>query len=81
MREGLVASVTSDTLRPHGLWSSRLLCPWDSPGKNTAVVCYDALIQGIFPTPGSNLGLLYLLHWQAGSLLLKLPEKPQNFCR
>ena len=23
----------SDSLRPHGLWPTRLLCPWDSPGK------------------------------------------------
>ena len=28
------------------------LCPWDSPGKNTGVVCH-ALLQGIFPTQGS----------------------------
>ena len=33
------------------LWiiAIRLLCPWDSPGKNTGVDCH-ALIQGIFPT-------------------------------
>ena len=31
-----------------------LLCPWDSPGKNTEVGCH-ALLQGIFPTQGSNL--------------------------
>ena len=29
-------------------------------------VCH-ALIQGIFPTQGLNLSLLYLLDWQAGS--------------
>ena len=39
----------------------------DSPGKNTGVGCH-ALLQGIFPTQGSNLCLLYLLHWQAGVL-------------
>ena len=47
--------------------SPRLLCPWDSPGKNTAVGCH-ALLQGIFPTQRSNPHLLCLLHWQAGSL-------------
>ena len=31
------------------------------PGKNTAVGCY--FLQGIFPTQGSNLYLLYLRHW------------------
>ena len=32
-----VASVMSDSLWPYGLWLIRLLCPWDSPGKNTGV--------------------------------------------
>ena len=32
-------------------------CPWDSPGKNTGVVGCHSLLQGIFPTQGSNLGL------------------------
>ena len=35
----LVASVVSDPLWPHGPWPARLLCPWDSPGKNTGVAC------------------------------------------
>ncbi|XDA75838.1 hypothetical protein R6Z07F_006003 [Ovis aries] len=51
-----------------GVWNSswlpvRFLCPWDSPGKNTAVDCY-AFLQGIFLTQGSNRCLLRLLHWQ-----------------
>ena len=44
------------TLGPHGLWPTRSLCPWDSSGENTGVSCY-ALLQGIFPTQGSNPGL------------------------
>ena len=32
-----VASVVSDSLRPHGLQPSRLLRPWDFPGKSTGV--------------------------------------------
>ena len=43
-----------------------LLCPWNSPGKNTGVDC-QALLQGIFLTQGSNLHLLCLLHWQAAT--------------
>ena len=35
-----------------------------------------ALLQGIFPTQGSNPQLLSLLHWQAGSLPLAPPGKP-----
>ena len=60
---------------PYGLWPTRLLCPWDSPGRNTEVSCY-ALLQGIFLTQGSNLSLLCLLHWQVGSLPLVPPGKP-----
>ena len=59
------------------LWTiaSSLLCLWDSPGKCTGVSCH-ALLQGIFPTQGSNPYLLCLLHWQAGSLPLAPPGKP-----
>ena len=34
------------------------LCAWDSPGKNTGVG-YHSLLQGIFPTQGSNPDLLH----------------------
>ena len=36
------------TLWPHGLEPARLLCPWNSPGKNTGL-CSHSLPQGIFP--------------------------------
>ena len=62
-------SVTSNPLQPHGLQPTRLLCPWNLPGKNTGVGCHF-LLQGIFPTQGLNLHLLHLLHWQTGSLPL-----------
>ena len=51
-------SVVSDSLQPHGLQPTRLLCPWDSPGKNTGVGCHS-LLQGIFPTQELNWGLLH----------------------
>ena len=41
------------TLQPHGLCS-----PWNSPGWNTGVGSLS-LLQGIFPTQGSNPGLLH----------------------
>ena len=41
-------SVMSDSLRPHGLYS-----PWNSPGQNTGASSLSVL-QGIFPTQGSN---------------------------
>ena len=42
-------SVVSDSLQPHRLYS-----PWNSPGQNTGVG-HLSLLQGIFPTQGSNL--------------------------
>ena len=47
-------------LRPHGLQPTRLLCPWDSPSKNTGGGCHF-LLQGIFPTQRSNRRFLCLL--------------------
>ena len=47
----------------------------DSPGKNTGVGCH-ALLQGIFPTQGSNLGLLHLLPCQEVSLPVAPLGKP-----
>ena len=47
-----------------GPWPTRLLCPQNSPGKNTAVACHF-LLQGIFLTQGLN---QHLLQWQADSL-------------
>ena len=44
-------SVVSDSLQSHGLYS-----PWNSPGQNTGVGSHS-LLQGIFPTQGSNPGL------------------------
>ena len=35
-------------------WTTRLPCPWNFPGRNTGVDCHF-LLQGIFPTQGSNL--------------------------
>ena len=58
-----VCSATSSSVQAHGLLPTRLLCPWDSPGKNTRVGCHF-LLQGIFLTQGSNLRLLLLLHFR-----------------
>ena len=54
----VLVSLSCPTLRPHGLWPARLLCPWDSPGKNAGVGC-RSLLQGIFPTQELNPGLLH----------------------
>ena len=56
---GIKIEVSQSCLTPCNPWTStRLLCPWNSPGKNTGVGCHF-LLQGIFPTQGSNLGLVH----------------------
>ena len=62
--------------------SPRLLCPWDSPGKNTGVGCH-ALLQEIFPTQGSNPRIFCLTcisrqilhHWEPGPLGQQLDSR------
>ena len=56
----------------HGLWPTKLLHPWDSPGKNTGVGCHF-LLQRIFPNPGIEPKSPAL---QAHSLPSEPPGKP-----
>ena len=55
-------------------WSPLVLCPWDSPRKNTRVGCH-ALLQGIFLTQGSNPGLPH-----CGQILYQLSHKGSPDC-
>ena len=71
----VVTVIMPDSLRPHGLQTTRLLCPWDSPARILEWNCH-ALLQGIFPTQGLNPHLLCLLHLQADSLPIEPPGKP-----
>ena len=69
-------SVMSDSLWPHVLYS-----PCNSPGQNTGVGCHS-LLQRIFPTQGSNPGLLncrqilYQLSYQGSPRILKWVDFP-----
>ena len=67
----LSRSVMSDSLRPRGLWLTRLLYPWNFPSKNIGVGSHS-LLQRFIPTQGSN---PCLLHWQADPLPLVPPKK------
>ena len=68
-------SVVSDSLRPHGLESTRLLCPWDSSGKNPGVRCHF-LLRGISwtqgPNPNSCIGRQILYWWATREALEKV---------
>ena len=72
------AKLLQSCLTLHDPMDCRFLCPWDSPGKNTEAGCCHALLQGIFPTQGSNLSLWCLPHWQTGSLSLAPPGKSSH---
>ena len=66
-----VSQSVSNSLWPHWLYS-----PWDSTGQNTGVGSLS-LLQGIFPTQGSNTSLLhcrwilYQLSHKGNSRILK----------
>ena len=62
-----------DSLWLHRLQSTRFLCPWDFPGKDTGVGCHF-LLQGIFLIQALN---LCLLHLQVDSLPLSHLGRPQ----
>ena len=68
-------SVMSNPLQSHGLQSTKLLCSWISPSRNTGMGCHF-LLQGIFPTQRSNPRLWCLLHWEADSLPLSYLGRP-----
>ena len=69
-------SVVSNYLQPHGLYS-----PWNSPGQNIGVGSLS-LLQGIFPTRGSNPGvphyrwILYQLSHKARLKILEWVDYP-----
>ena len=71
----LVPHSSPNSLRSHGLQLARLLCPWNSPGKDTGVGSHS-LLQGIFPTQELKPNLL---HWQADSLSSELEGQHRCF--
>ena len=73
----------SDSLRSHGLQAAKLLCPWNSPDKNTGVGRHS-LLQGVFLTQGLNSSLLYYrqslysLNHQGTATLFGKPSDPED---
>ena len=78
-------SVVSDSLRPPGLYPTRLLCPWDSLGKNSGVGCHflhQKISRGSSwlgdRTHVSCIGRWILYHWVPREALV---WKPVSQCR
>ena len=84
--ETIVKSFSSARLfaTPWTVDCTKLLRPWNFQGKSTGVGCHF-LLQGIFPTQGSNPGLshcrqtLYHLSHQGSRHELRLKQPWQNF--
>ena len=55
LRASAYSKYIKSLISKNRLKKNRLLCPWDSPGKNAGVGCHS-LLQGIFLTQGSNPG-------------------------
>ena len=70
-----VHPVVSDSVRPPGLWPARLLCPWDSPGKNIGEGCHFFL-QGNLPDPGIEPVSPVSLALAGGFFTTEPPGKP-----
>ena len=66
---GILVAKLCLTLATHGLSPARLLCPWDSPGKNTGVGCHFLFLDKmtVGNKPHSN------MHAETGLFL------PMNF--
>ena len=78
-REGSVSIQFSHSVMSDSLWPHELYSPWNSPGQNTGVGnC--SLLQGIFPTQGSNPGLLHcrwiFTSWATGPRMLSWVAYP-----
>ena len=69
----------SNCLRPHGLQPTRLLCPRDSPGKNTRVGCHFLSRGSSRPrnwTCVSFIGRWVLYHWASREASISLHIGP-----
>ena len=78
LTENESCSVVSDSFQPRGLQPSRLLCPWDFPGKNAGVGCH-ALLQPLFAAQALS---PYLLSWQTvyQGATREAPRTNYGFC-
>ena len=71
MRTCWIILVMSNSLWSYGMWPARLICPWDSPGKNTGIFAMPSF-RGSSPPRAWT-----CVSWQAGSLPLALHGEPK----
>ena len=56
-------SVVSNSSRSHGLQPTRLLCPWDFPGKSTGVGCHRLLHGTLLDRGKSGWTFTWFMNW------------------
>ena len=71
-------SVVSDSLLPHGLEPTWLLCLWDSPGKTTGVGCHFLLLFEYFPL-FLDFFLIFLIKLLLFFLIFGTRGRPRKF--
>ena len=68
-------SVVSDSWEPHGLEPTRLLCPWDFPGKSPGVGCHCLLwtnvLESSFQSGKNNFVVCYFFLWVLTKFLIR----------
>ena len=70
-------SVVSDSLQPHGLQPSRLLCPWNVSGKTTGTGCHFHT-SGDLPDPGMEPATTGSPTLTCRFFITEPPGKPRN---
>ena len=71
------------TLRPHGLWPTRLHCPWDFPGKNTGVGCHSLSRGSSWPRDQNCVSCIswigrWILYLWTTNFIQKISGLPQS---
>jgi len=80
-------SLVSDSLWPHGLEPIRLLCPWNSPGKNTGVGCHFLLQGSSQPKDRTRVSCIaggcfsvWVTREEMNSVIIKIEQEPIIVC-
>ena len=87
MHACMIGLFVSDSLRPHGLYPARLLCPWDFPGRDTGVLAISFPRGSSWPKDWAHIscnsctGRQILYHWttRASSLFFGVYLIPSSW--
>ena len=66
-------------LWPPGLWTVRLLCPWNFPGKNTGVGCHFLLSRSLGSSQPKDRTHISCILYHGGFFTTASPGKPYKW--